>query len=103
MILQLIDGAIQEITSDSEYYPGYCETCDYGSKYVREFDFKLTTGRIVIKASEEYSYPLSEGYMMTLLLPNATLIQQKSEKEFYEWLKQQVQDDVDTIDWYDFK
>ena len=99
MILALRDGAIEEITSDASYYAGGCDTCDYGAEYVNEYEFTLTTGRIKMEAKNEDFNPLTEGYMMKILLPNVGLIQMMSEQEFYEWLKNETSKYVSSIQW----
>jgi len=42
MIFKLVDGGIIDIDSDSQYYSGNCDTCDYGAEYVDYFRFTLT-------------------------------------------------------------
>lgn len=100
MLLKMINGGIVNITEDKDYYPG-CETCDYGSSYFNEFKIELTTINIKIKASQMYEYPLSDGHMMKIILPNVEAIQKMTEKEFSVWLKNELKqiDDVDKLEY----
>lgn len=95
MLIEMKDGGILDITSDTWDSPG-CETCDYGSRYVNEWTITMTTGKFYIEIEEMYSYALSEGYMMKLFLNNVNHIQLKTEAEFRAWLEEQVKYDVDS-------
>lgn len=88
-LVKLVDGGIKTIATDKDSYPG-CETCDYGSKYVNEYYITLTTGVLIIKASEMYDYPLTEGYMMETILPNVDLIKTFTEQEFIAWMEDKL-------------
>jgi len=94
MLLKMINGGIKDITEDSDSQSG-CPTCDYGSSYTRYFDIELTTIKIHIEASEMYDYPLSEGQMMKTILPNVNKIQAMTEVKFAEWLKINLEKEVD--------
>lgn len=43
MLVELTDGGILDISSDTWSYNG-CETCDYGSEYVNEYIIKMSKG-----------------------------------------------------------
>jgi hypothetical protein len=107
MILKLMDGGITEISSDQGYENGGCETCDYGSVYVDEFIFYLSTGTIYIEASQSYGYALSEGYMMKTMLSSVDTIKEMTEREFYEWLETKLDNDLKNVitryEWRDKK
>jgi hypothetical protein len=92
MLLPLVDGGIMQVHSDKESYGG-CETCDYGSSYINEFNIKMTQGTIRIKMSAMYEYVLSEGYMMETLLHHVDAIRAFTENEFYTWLKLKLEKD----------
>jgi hypothetical protein len=89
MLLKLINGGILDITEDRDYVEG-CHTCDYGSCYTNYFDIKLTTMQIHIESSQMYRFPLSEGHMMKVILPNVNIIQNMTEMEFSDWLKENL-------------
>jgi len=88
-LLPLIDGGIVKIETDSEYSPG-CETCDYGSLYINDFNVLLSTGNIYVRAENMYEYALSEGYLMELILPNTDLIKGMTERGFFEWVEESL-------------
>jgi hypothetical protein len=86
MLIELLDGGIKDIYTDTESYNG-CETCDYGSEYINEFTIYLTKGNIQFKVNQMYDYAVSEDYMMKLFLQNIDEIKQMTELNFFEWLK----------------
>lgn len=86
MILELVDGGILNIIEDHYHYDG-CETCDYGSSYINEITFELTTMNLNVEASQMYDYPLSDGEIMKIMLPNSFDIQKMTESEFVTWFK----------------
>jgi hypothetical protein len=97
MLLKMVDGGILNIKEDRDYTSG-CETCDYGSSYVNYFDFELTTIEIHIEASQMYEYPLSEGDLMKIILPNVELIQKMTEIEFTEFLNCQLNNIINNVE-----
>jgi hypothetical protein len=93
MILEMKNGGINEIYTDTHSYGG-CSTCDYGSSYINEITFELTTGNINIEVNEMYEYALSDGYMMKLMLNNVNEIKEFTEDEFFNWLKNELDEEV---------
>ena len=93
MLVELVDGGILDITSDNYHYDG-CETCDFGSEYVNEYDIKMTKGRLKINTNQMYEYALSEGYMMTTMLQNVEYIKKLTESEFVDWLKRTLKKEL---------
>lgn len=89
MLVELTDGGILDISSDTWSYDG-CETCDYGSEYVNEYIIKMSKGALVVTIEQMYDYALTEGFMMTTLLRNIDNIKEMTENEFVEWLKKEV-------------
>lgn len=89
MLIELVDGGIKEIYTDTLCYQG-CDTCDYGSRFINEFTVVLTSGRIDIELNKMYTYTLSEDYLMRLFLNNVDHIKQLTEFKFYEWLKKEM-------------
>ena len=89
LLLELVDGGIKEIYTDSEAYGG-CETCDWGSQYINYFKVELTSGEINVEVNQMYEYELSEGYLMKLLLNNVDEIRKMTELEFYRWLEEEM-------------
>lgn len=93
MLLEMIDGGIKEIYSDTWATEG-CETCDYGSSYVNEFKIYLTSGTVHIEIDTMYEYALSEGDMMKIILPNVEEIKQMTEGQFCEWIAPKVHEKI---------
>lgn len=93
MLVELVDGGILDITSDNYHYDG-CETCDFGSEYVNEYDIKMTKGRLKINTNQMYEYALSEEYMMTTMLQNVEYIKKLTENEFVDWLKRTLKKEL---------
>ena len=88
-VIKLKDGGIQDIKYDSEHYSG-CETCDYGSEYIQDFDVILSTGILKLHINQMYEYLLDEDYLMKLFLRNVDKIKQKTENEFCEWFEDNI-------------
>lgn len=86
MLLKLADGGIENIKTDEEHYPG-CPTCDYGSEYINDVEVILTKHIIRASFNKMYSYVLSSGDLMEMLLPNVDAIQKMTESDFIEWLR----------------
>lgn len=89
MLIKMIDGGLVNY-NDNTYFSSGCPTCDYGSEYVNEIDITLTHYSIHIKTNQMYEYVLSEGDMMKLFLSEYNTIQTMTEKEFVDWLKEQI-------------
>lgn len=94
MLIKMIDGGLVNYADDSYFYSG-CPTCNYGSEYINEIDITLTRYKIHIKTNQMYEYVLSEGDMMKLFLSEYNTIQTMTEKEFTDWLKEQIYKIVD--------
>lgn len=94
MLVKLQDGGIKEIHADT-WSSGGCITCDWGSQYVNEYDIKMTTGRIKIRVEQMYSYELTEGFMMELLLTNIDEIRGYTEREFYVWVRDAIKKEAE--------
>ena len=96
-LIDLKNGAIKSIDYDTWSAPG-CDTCDYGSRYVNEYDFVLSKGTLHIEVNNMYEYAFSEGDMMKILLSNIEEIKELTESEFVNWIiyeiKESSADDV---------
>lgn len=101
MLIELSDGGIKDIYTDTESYGG-CDTCDYGSQYINDFTVYLTKGNIQVKIEQMYDYAVSEGYLMKLFLTNLEAIKKFTELDFYNWLKSELEaefkEEVDKIE-----
>lgn len=90
-LIRVVDGAIVNITQDSDYYSG-CETCDYGSRYINKVNIFLTKYTIKISISQQYEYVFSDGDMMKLFIGNLDEIKQMTEEQFTEWFKVKMEE-----------
>ena len=88
-LLKMVDGGLIDYEDDCYSYSG-CPTCDYGSEYITEINITLKNYKIFIKTNQMYEYIFSESDMMKLLLCNYEAIQILTEKEFIEWLKNEL-------------
>lgn len=93
IILKMVDGGLIDYSDDTRYMPG-CPTCDYGSQYINDINIDLQRHSIHIKLNQMYDYVLSEGKMMILLLSNCDQIMHMTEKQFIEWLREQIKEIV---------
>ncbi|MFK3936550.1 hypothetical protein ACI2JA_03410 [Alkalihalobacillus sp. NPDC078783] len=85
VLIELEDGAIIELESDSESESG-CETCDYGSSYINDFSVITTKGRLDLSLDAMYEYSVSEGFLMQLFLNNIEFIKTLTIEQFKEWI-----------------
>jgi hypothetical protein len=92
----MVDGGILDITEDNNYTAG-CDTCDYNATYTNNFYIKMEHINLFIYAEGSGQYPLSQGHMMKVLLPNVDLIKGMTETEFAEWLKIELTKLVPTV------
>lgn len=93
MLIEMVDGGIEEISNDFYDSPG-CETCDYGSSYVSDFTVYMVSGDIKVHIDQMYDYAISEGYLMKLFLENVDSIKAMKEVDFYIWLKQEIEKEL---------
>lgn len=91
MLITMKDGGLKEYSDDTQCYPD-CETCDYGSEYINNLFLTLIKYRVHVKTNQMYDYVLSEGYMTKLFLENYNVIQEKTEKEFIDWFREQIRE-----------
>ena len=100
MLIKMTDGGMIRYDDDCYSYGG-CPTCNYGSEYINEIDIELTCYRVHIETNQMYEYALSEGQMMRLFLVNNNLIQTMTEKQFIDWLKEEISKIICNTDDYD--
>lgn len=97
LLIQMIDGGIEEIITDTESWGG-CETCDYGSSYINEFDVRFTTGLFEVRVDNMYDYAMSEGYLMELFIKNIDKIRASTEEEVMQWIENTINDEFCHVD-----
>ena len=93
IILKLKDGYITNIETDKKYKAG-CETCDYGSEYIDKVNIILSKYYIDVNINNEYFYGISEGFLIKLFINNTKKIEEMKEKEFINWFKIQIDDEI---------
>jgi DNA repair photolyase len=89
LLLKLVDGGIVDI-QDNSYFSSGCPTCDYGSCYINDCIFELTSIVIDIQISKMYDYVLSQGDLIKIVLSNMSDLLQMTEKEFSIWLEKEL-------------
>lgn len=100
LLIQLIDGGLEDVTEDSDYYGG-CETCDYGATYTKEICFYTTRGFGTFKADSSYDYAFSIATIMRILFNNLDEIKEFTEKEFLDWFNEELHKETGKeIDYY---
>jgi len=98
MLIQLIDGSIKEIETDTSHYRG-CETCDYGSCYTNELTIYFENSpRLYIEASQEYDYPLNMDFLMKIFLQNIDHIKKLTEEECRLFIINSVRGQCSNVD-----
>ena len=81
------DGGIKDIKTDDYCEEKGCETCDYGSKYVREFEIILEGYDFIVKLSDMYEAPYSYDELMKLFTTNIDKIEKYDTKRIYRFYK----------------
>ena len=83
-IVKLKDVNIIEISTDSFSYSG-CETCDYGSSYIREIHFWFDDGTSeLFIISQEYSHICSEQDLILFFVNNLDALAEITKEELSE-------------------
>ena len=83
-IVKLKDVNIIEISTDSFSYSG-CETCDYGSSYIREIHFWFDDGTSeLFIISQEYSHICSEQDLILFFVNNLDALVEITKEELSE-------------------
>jgi len=84
-LLSLVDGDILNFSEEHSQYSG-CETCDFGSSYLQDFNVTTTKGNMRFDFDEMYDYLISHDFMFRLILPRVEEIKKMTIMEFYEFL-----------------
>lgn len=93
ILVPLKDGGITSINTN-DYGRSGCETCDYGSEYVNEIDFIVTTGKVSVKASMMYEYPISSivsvSDIILMFVKKEDELKEIREDQLGKWFKEQI-------------
>lgn len=95
-LLKLKDAVVIDIKTDSDYSPGYCDTCDIGEEYVTivNFTFQNETQNFVVEYSSELFEPINQALFIRMILNNIDRFEQMSLEEFKIFF-QDLQDSTD--------
>lgn len=100
-ILKLKDDGIYEFASDSEAWGG-CETCNYGSHYINEFEIYCSKLNIYFKTDQMYEHAMSESFLMKLFIAKAehfkTLTEEELAKELETLLREKFEEEVEELE-----
>ena len=89
-LIPMKDGGIKDIKTDDYCEEKGCETCDYGSKYIREFEIILDKYDFIVKLSDMYEAPYSYDELMRLFTSNIDKIKSMVEREFIQFIKTEI-------------
>jgi hypothetical protein len=87
-MLKLRDCELLNFDTGLYCYSGGCPTCEYGSQYVNKITVETTNHTINIEINNMYEHMLSQSDCIKLLTCNLEKIQNMTEKEFIEFLKE---------------
>lgn len=86
MLIELVDGGIQDFYRDKSQIQEGCPTCDYGGLFLNEFGILLTNKCIKFEITRKYDYALSEGLLIKFFAENLEKIKGMTEIEFTGWV-----------------
>lgn len=89
-LIPMKDGGIKDIKTDDYCEEKGCETCDYGSKYIREFEIILDKYDFIVKLSDMYEAPYSYDELMKLFTSNIDKIENMTQGEFMQFVKTEM-------------
>lgn len=87
-LIKLLDDKVMSITTDHDYVRGFCETCDFGSKYVQTITIMFEDGdRISYEIENDYQYALDEARLMQFFANNLENFAQMTRDDFCAFLE----------------
>ncbi|HFL3696705.1 hypothetical protein [Clostridioides difficile] len=93
VLIQLINGAIVDITTEQEYVSG-CETCDYGSCYTTDLRIIYKNKKTdIIRDDSMYDYGMSLSDIMKVILNYKEDITKLKEEEVAEFIKNKLENE----------
>ena len=90
-LIKLKDGGLVNYEDGSTYLAG-CPTCDYGSEYINDITLTFSKIRVLYSVSRMYSYAVSTGYIMKILLNNMDSFANMTEEDFKEWFYKKLEE-----------
>lgn len=103
-LLTLKDAVVIDIKTDSDYSPGYCDTCDIGEEYVTivNFTFQNKTQNFVVEYSSELFEPINHAAFIRMILSNIDRFEQMTVEEFKIFFEDlQDSDDEESSEFYE--
>lgn len=90
-LIKLKDGGLVNYEDGTTYFAG-CPTCDYGSEYINDITLTFSKIRVLYSVSRMYSYAVSTGYIMKILLNNMSSFSNMTEEDFKEWFYEKLEE-----------
>ena len=90
-LIKLKDGGLVNYEDGTTYFAG-CPTCDYGSEYINDINLTFSKIRVLYSVSRMYSYAVSTGYIMKILLNNMNSFSNMTEEGFKEWFYKKLEE-----------
>ena len=83
-LLKLKDAVVTDIKTDSDYSPGYCDTCDIGEEYISIVEFEFTDKDLNFKVeySSTFTEPINQAIFIRTILNNVDRFEQMGYEEF---------------------
>lgn len=89
-LLKMIDGGLINVIEDNWCESRGCDTCDYGSEYIREFTLVLEGFCLKVQLGDMYCAPYSEKELMMLLCNNTDTIANLTQDDFINFIKDEI-------------
>lgn len=87
-LIKLLDDKVMSITTDQDCVRGFCETCDFGSKYIQTITIMFEDGdRISYEIENDYQYALDEARLMQFFANNLENFAQMTRDDFCAFLE----------------
>lgn len=103
-LLKLKDAVVTDIKTDSDYSPGYCDTCDIGEEYVSivNFEFKDPKQNFVVEYASSLGEPINQAVLIRMILSNIDRFEQMTLEEFKLFFEDlQDRKDEESSEFYD--
>ena len=103
-LLKLKDAVVTDIKTDSDYSPGYCDTCDIGEEYISIVNFTLEdqTQNFVVEYVSSLIEPINHSEFIRMILNNIDRFEQMTLEEFKIFFEDlQVSTDEESSEFYD--
>lgn len=86
--IPLSDTNIVNLAVREDFFPGNCDTCEYGQKYVQDVRFEAEDDRsFVLEFEDTYHYPVSVAEFTQLLINNLDRYETMDYAEFKAEMK----------------